>query len=157
MEGWSKQDDVRLYCDKSELVSLENQTNGYQWLMKNQSPSSIIKLRGKYYTLSSSAPDELDLKDAVKCYIKNQINMDYDGGFDEWKKMKSSLYELEEDGYFFKCSCHIGLKKYFCKHNIGLSIKFKNYSIPDTAKSLPLAHKRKRGRPTKNKGWWSRV
>ena len=72
VEGWSKQDDTRLYCDKSELVSLENQTNGYQWLMKNQSPSSIIKLRGKYYTLSSSAPDELDLKDAVKFLLKTK-------------------------------------------------------------------------------------
>ena len=26
------------------------------------------------------------------------------------------------------------LKKYFCKHNIGMSIKFNNYTIPDTAK-----------------------
>ena len=38
------------------------------------------------------------------------------------------------------------LKMHFCKHNIGLSIKFNNYTIPDTAKSVPLAQKRKRGR-----------
>ena len=60
-----------------------------------------------------------------------------------------ALYELKDEGSFHK-------KHYFCKHNIGLSIKTKNYAIPDTAKSVALQEKRKRGRPVKNKGWWSK-
>ena len=39
---------------------------------------------------------------------------------------------------------------------VGLSIKTKNYAIPDTAKSVPLQEKRKRDRPVKNKGLWSK-
>ena len=156
VEGWSKKDDSRLYCDKSNLVSLVNQTEGFQFISRNTSKTSILKIRGKYYTLSSKAPDGSDIKEEVKKFIKYKENMDYPEGFDEWKAVKGSVYELEEDGEFFKCSCGAGQKKYFCKHNIGLSIKFKNYVIPDTAKSVPLAQKRKRGRPTKNKGWWSK-
>ena len=86
--------------------------------------------------------DTIDIKEEVKKFIKNKENMDYPEGFDEWKSMKGLVYELEEDGTFFKCSCGSGQKKYFCKHNIGLSIKFKNYVIPDTAKSVPLAQKK---------------
>ena len=156
VEGWSKKDDSRLYCDKTDLVTLANQTQGYQFIMKNTSPTSIIKVRGKYYTLSSKAPEGTDIKDEVKKFIKFQENMEYPEGFDEWKVMKGLVYELTDDGDFFRCSCGYGLKKYFCKHNIGLSIKFKNYTIPDTAKSVPLAQKRKRGRPAKNKAWWSK-
>ena len=77
--------------------------------------------------------------------------------FDEWKFFKSFIYELTEDGNFFRCTCGHGMKKYFCKHNIALSIKFKDFVITDVAKSVPLNQKRKRGRPVKNKGWWSRV
>ena len=70
-------------------------------------------------------------------------------------KTRASLYELTEDGDFFLCSCPSGSKKYFCKHSIGLAIKFKHLEIPDSAKSVPLNEKRSRGRPAKNKGWWS--
>ena len=156
VEGWGLTEVSKLFCDKKELVSLENQTSGYQWLMNNQKPNSIIKVRGKYYTLSSSAPDDVEIKEAVKKFIKSQETMEYDE-FDEWKKTKSTVYELLDDGDFFSCSCPNGLKKYFCKHSIGMAIKFKAYAIPDTAKSVPLATKRRRGRPSKNRGWWSKT
>ena len=65
--------------------------------------------------------------------------------------MKESIHELKDDGDFFKCSCAYGQKHYFCKHNIALSIKLKNYAIPNIAKSVSLQEKRK-----KNKGWWSK-
>ena len=67
-----------------------------------------------------------------------------------------TIYELKEDGNFFKCSCPYGQKHYFCKHNIAISIKLNKYAIPDNAISVPLQEKRKRGRPVKNKGWWSK-
>ena len=55
--------------------------------------------------------------------------MEYDE-FDEWKKTKTTVYEILDDGDFFTCSCPNGLKKYFCKHSIGMAIKFKAYAIP---------------------------
>ena len=155
VEGWSKKDDSRLYCRKANLISLKHQTDGFQWLMQNQKSSSILKYRGNFYVLGSKALPNLDIKDALKVFIEKKVTLAYDDGFDEWKRMKSSVYELIDDGEFFKCNCPAGMKKYFCKHYIGLSVKFKNYKIPDTAKSVPLAQKRTRGRPAKNKGWWS--
>ena len=100
-------EDFKLFCDKNQLVTLEYQTSGYQWLMNNNKPNSIIKVRGKFYTLSSSAPDVVDIKEAVKKFIKSQETMDYEE-FDEWKKTKTSVYELIDDGDFFTCSCPNG-------------------------------------------------
>ena len=117
--------------------------------MKNK--SKIKLLRGKYYVLRENASATEDLKTVLKNYMKK-----FDDGFDNWKYLKDTVYELTEDGDFFHCSCPYGLKRYFCKHNVGLSIQLKKYKVPDNAISVNLDEKRKRGRPVKNKGWWSR-
>ena len=117
---------------------------------------SIKSFRGVYYILGEKAALNEDLKIVMKKYIQLKESFAYDDGFDDWKEMKETIYELKEDGDFFKCSCPYGQKHYFCKHNIALSIKLKKYAIPDTAISVPLQEKRKRGRPVKNKGWWSK-
>ena len=156
VEGWSKKDDSRLYADKAELLSLKHQTEGFQWLMQNLKDTSVLKLRQKIYVLASHAK-KFDIKDLVKKFIKHNDKLDYDDGFDEWKEVKSSLYELTDDGQFFVCSCPVGSEKYFCKHSVGLAIKFKNLKIPDAAKSVPLNEKRSRGRIAKNKGLLSHV
>ena len=49
------------------------------------------------------------------------------------------------------CSCPSGSKKYFCKHSVGLAIKFKHGKIPYSAKSVPLNEKRFRGKPAKKR------
>ena len=36
--------------------------------------------------------------------------MEYDE-FDEWKKTKTTVYEILDDGDFFSCSCPSALKK----------------------------------------------
>ena len=149
VEGWSIKDDSRLYCSLADLVTLEEKTKGYRFLKKNQ--GKIKLLRGKYYVLGEKASATEDLKETMKTYMKK-----FDEGFENWKNLKDTIYELKDDGDFFKCSCPYGLKRYFCKHNIGLSIKLKNYKVPDNAISVPLDEKRRRGRPAKNKGWWSR-
>ena len=64
LEGWSRKDDSRLYADKAELLSLKNQTEGFQWLMQNQKDSSVLKLRQKFYVLASHAK-KFDIKDLV--------------------------------------------------------------------------------------------
>ena len=45
-------------------------------------------------------------------------------------------------------------KSFLCKHNIGLSIKLKNYKVHHIVISVPLDERQKRGRRVKNKGWW---
>ena len=89
--------------------------------MQNQKDSSVLKLRQKLYVLATHAK-KFGIKDLVKKFIKYNDKLDYD----EWKEVKSSVYELTDDGHFFVCSCPVGSKKYFCKHSVGLAIKFKN-------------------------------
>ena len=52
---------------------------------KNTDKSSIVKLKEKYYTLSSKAPEDLDLKADLKKFLKYKKDFDYPDGFDEWK------------------------------------------------------------------------
>ena len=153
VKGWSKKDDSRLLCNIAELVTLEEKTKGYQYMLRC---GSIKSFRGTYYVLGEKAALNEDLKSVMKQYIQVKDTFAYEDGFDDWKEMKERIHELKDDGDFFKCSCPYGQKRYFYKHNIALSIKLKNYAIPDVAKSVPLQEKRRRGRPTKNKGWWSK-
>ena len=88
------------YCRKAILINLKHQTDGFQWLMQNQKSSSILKYRGNFYVLGSKAIQNLDIKDALKVFIEKNVTLAYDDGFDEWKRMKSSVYELIDDGDF---------------------------------------------------------
>ncbi len=48
------------------------------------------------------------------------------------------------------CTCPCFLKKYMCKHIIGLAIRLKAAKSPPAAKEIPRGRKRKRGRPNKS-------
>ena len=63
-----------------------------------------------------------------------------------WWRMETSSGALVEKGL-----------KYFCKHSIAMSIKFKGLEILDIAKSVPLTENRNGGRPKNNKGWGSHL
>ena len=160
VDQFSFKDDSRLYCPLIELMKLEDKTKGHQWMMEHQSPSSIVKIKEVLYVLSSEAAMKTpkpDLPALAKDFIKKQKKFDYDS-FQDWANMKNTIYELKKDEEhgIYRCSCVYGQKWIFCKHAVGCMIKFLGFAIPDTAKSVPLHEHRKRGRPVKNKGWWSR-
>ena len=90
-------------------------------MMKNDGNKKTF--RCKYYVLGEKAGLTEDWKAVMKKYIHLKDTFAYDDGFDEWKVMKQTIYELKDDGSFYKCSCPYGLKHYLCKHNIGLSNK----------------------------------
>jgi len=46
---------------------------------------------------------------------------------------------------------HISKKIGQCKHLAGMMVRLKKIAVPDTAKSVPLSQKRRRGRPPKSK------
>ena len=68
VEGWSLKDESRLYASKADLVSLKHQTDGFQWLKKNQTITSILKFRGRYYILAAHAK-HLDIEDEVNKFV----------------------------------------------------------------------------------------
>ena len=111
-------------------------------MSKNTKKSSIVKVKEK-------APEDHDLKAKLKKFLKYQKHFYYPVGFDGWKFYKSFIYELTEDGHFFRCSCGHGMKKYFREHNIAFSIKFKDFIITDVAKSVPLNQKKEKRKAIK--------
>ena len=134
-------------------------TKGYQWLLEHKAANSIIKINNRYYVLSSAVKTSQPapkLSSLAKEFIRMQRTCEYED-FDAWAKMKNSVYELvfSENESLFRCSCPYGLKWIFCKHSIGIMIKFGGLEIPDAAMAVPLHEHRQRGRPKANKGWWS--
>ena len=53
-----------------------------------------------------------DLKSNVKKYLQGKNTRIYES-FDDWKFLKTNIYELVRDGDFFRCSCGEGLKSTF--------------------------------------------
>ena len=69
--------------------------------------------------------------------------------FDDWKKIKGEVFELEKKSEIVTCTCPLGMQHRFCKHKVGLMIKHKIISIPESLMVLPIGAKSKRGRPRK--------
>ena len=69
--------------------------------------------------------------------------------FDDWKKIKGEVFELEKKFEIVTCTCPLGMQHRFCKHKVGLMIKHKIISIPESLMVLPIGAKIKRGRPRK--------
>ena len=42
VESWSIKDDSMLYCEKSELITLDEQTKGYRFFMKNKNKIKLL-------------------------------------------------------------------------------------------------------------------
>lgn len=49
------------------------------------------------------------------------------------------------------CTCPVYLKKYACKHSLGMLIRLRKVKVPLEVLNIPLGEKRKRGRPSKAK------
>ena len=82
VQDWSKKDDL---LRKAELLTLQNQTDGFQFMSKNTDKSSIVKVKEKFYTLSNMEPEDLDLKAKLKKFLTYQKDFDHLDCFNEWK------------------------------------------------------------------------
>lgn len=74
--------------------------------------------------------------------------------FDDYYKNIFSIYKITFDNDNWKkstCTCPHFLKMYYCKHILGLSIRFKKSKPPAAANPIKLSEKRKRGRPKATK------
>ncbi len=64
--------------------------------------------------------------------------------FSEWIVSLVPKSETWREG---KCTCLNFLKKYMCKHLIGMDIRLKLAKPPPALKNVPINDKRRRGRP----------
>ena len=147
--GMSIKEDERLFCHQNELISKPEITTGWQWLQSNQKKSDIVEIRGKFYVKSSKAAFQEDLSMKAKELIRaKRINF-AEKTFDDWNKIKGEVFELEKKSEIVTCTCPLGMQHRFCKHKVGLMIKHKIITIPESVMVLPIGAKNKRGRPRK--------
>ena len=75
--------------------------------------------------------------------------------FEQFKNRAFKLWivSIPIDGTQWKtgsCTCPCYLKKYMCKHLVGVALRRKYVKAPPSAKDIPIGEKRKRGRPKKS-------
>ena len=68
-------------------------------------------------------------------------------GDDEYVRIRTSCWILEQKGKNFYCDCPIGSKGHMCKHFPGICYKLGLLEVTADVRSKPLGQKRKRGRP----------
>ena len=148
--------------------SLKLKTIGYQWFRKNNGGGKILKIKNhasKYtvsgdfnlgeisalwaVTSSTGAADGSRLQDRARERILNR-ECPSTTSFEEYSKMRTSCYKIEErEGEFF-CDCYEGSKGKLCKHSVGMNYFVGNLNVEDDVRAVPLGGKRKRGRPKRN-------
>ncbi len=153
VEKWSKQ-----YANKdkhfigSPTVELKQWTDGYHWAKSNKIvTSNVFDNSVEYYC---PAGEELEVTEEQIKYVKEMRW----NTFDQFKKRVFAVWIVslpndEDMTVKWKegtCTCPCFLKKYICKHVIGISIRLKYIKPPPAAKQVPIGEKRKRGRPNKS-------
>ena len=164
MRHWSLEDDALLDKEKHETLdegqpeSLKYRTDGYEWYLAHQGNRNYVQMKpgGKktqiencdklWVVPSSSAPVDSDLK-ALAMERMGQRFQITSNHFDEYVRIRTSCWILEQKGKNFYCDCPIGSKGHMCKHFPGISYKLGLLEVTADVRSKPLGQKRKRGRP----------
>ena len=149
-----------LNMEKSQTLygqpdSLKLRTNGYNWYQEHQSNNNYLKTKpvGKtqvegcemlWLVPSSKTAEDLQEIAAVRLSERFEISSK---SLEDYIKIRSSCYIIEQKGLEFFCDCFVGSKGHMCKHAVGLMFKLGLLEITGDVRSKPLGQKRKRGRP----------
>jgi len=149
---WSKQ-----YANKDKefmetaTIKLEQWTDGYHWAKSSKIVTcKILQNSVEYYC---PAGEQTKVTEAQINIVKEmQWNT-----FEQFKKRAFAVWILtlpNDDDMTMKwnegkCTCPCYLKKYMCKHIIGISIRLNYIKPPPAARQVPIGQKRNRGRPKK--------
>lgn len=125
-------------------------TAGFQW--ESQAKHIPWKHRGAWTDYFIPANEQTALTPPVMDnYRRAFANLSWTT-FEEYALMWGQLWVvsiLNGQWEYAKCNCPPFLKKYKCKHVIGVGIRKGLCSAPEVAKGVPIGQKRKRGRPPK--------
>ena len=139
-------------------ISLKLMTEAYNWSQSMKPPrrgaEQKIKIRQRgnlrcFFITPSGVPTirEGDI-DKFERQLKN---MNWHK-FDTFKKYQSGIWLVtmsDEDWMHATCTCPTYCKHYTCKDTVGIAISKGYIQVPDEALTIPIGHKRKRGRPSK--------
>lgn len=153
VERWSKEyqsNDKQFISVPS--VGLKQWTDGYHWAKSNKIVTSkILENSVEYYSpVSQETKTTEEQIQTVKEMRWTTFDQYKKRAFNIWivnfPKDTSDMNEKWKEG---QCTCPTFLKKFMCKHVIGLSIRLKYVKPPPAAKQVPIGEKRRRGRPNK--------
>ena len=160
----SLEDASQLASEKSSSLfgqsdSLKIRTDGYTWFQMHQNKKhyASIKPKGRkteadadilWIIPSSSTSTDSNLKELGTQRLDQRYNVK-SSSFDEYLKMRTSCYIVEQKGSEFFCDCYEGSKGRLCKHSVGLMYKCGVLEVTPEVRSKPLGEKRSRGRPAK--------
>lgn len=143
--GWSisYKNNLKIF-KKIPTIDLPLWTSSYQWAKLNK--KLIATKTGDLTVYNFAAKNENDLGEMKK--LEDWLS------FDDYKLFGFNNWTIQikgEDWRQSKCNCPAFMKKYICKHTVGLAIRLKYVKAPPEAKNVKMEEKRKRGRPSKAK------
>jgi hypothetical protein len=136
-------------------ITLETWTKAYQWA---KSGTTLLSEEGDqttctYYAASSEYQTSTgQVDEAMVSQYRAAIIAS--STFDDYSKHRKSLWLItitDNQWEKAKCNCPVYLKRYVCKHTVGLGIRLGLTDAPLHAKNILIGQKRKRGRPSKAK------
>lgn len=127
----------------SPSLDLPLWTKAYQWVRLNKNIK--VNVAENFYWVPAG-----EAKDIVQF-----LNSETWTQFDDFKSNAFRVWAtaiIDRDSWIeSKCNCPAFMKKFMCKHILGIAIRLKYCCVPQEAKNLPIGSKRKRGRPAKAK------
>jgi hypothetical protein len=147
---WSQDYDHEKVFYDVVTIDLKTWTAAYNWNKSAKALKSVEMVDSvRYY---SPTGDGMAVTDAEISTVENHSWKT----FDQFKRRAFSVWiiNLPNDGSKWSegtCTCPKFLKKYMCKHVVGIALRLKFCRAPAEAKNIPLGQKRKPGRPAKAK------
>ncbi len=129
------------------MCSLQIQTEAYQWV-KTDAQVITRPVNGSCHFIQPHGKAKLKVADIIKYHRQRQSHSWRT--FDTYAASQTKLWFVEfpdTDWTHAKCSCETYLKKFLCRHVIGIAMRLKFFNVCQAAKNIPIGQKRKRGRP----------
>jgi hypothetical protein len=160
LQGWSKDRDPDYSnCAKfhvSPSIDLSDKTNAYQWCKQKKT----IVSRGDNHYIPSSTNKDVITDESIDKYLEITSKRSWKT-FNSFSKFYYSIWTVnlntecvypstispEDVTMSASCNCLSFLKKYVCKHTIGMCAMKKIYSFPPEAENILLTEKRKTWSP----------
>jgi hypothetical protein len=125
------------------VLELKDWTDAYMWAKANV-PTMEHRVEGRRFLVFFSREANVRLTPRkVERIIELHLRL---RDFVNYEEVKMYLNEVRVVGESYTCSCKFFKKEFTCKHVVGAQIREKGLQVPIEAKTIPMGHKRTRGR-----------
>jgi hypothetical protein len=136
------------FAPDAPVMLLKDFTEGYNEVRLKQ---KIFHIEDHYISVSPKNGGIFDRAAAVRILAKYRTN-DF-ASIEEYKSFISFVVVVNPE---MQCNCHKYSKCFKCMHVTAIQIRLGQVVVPDNAKTVPVASKRKPGRPAQIGGRYDR-